>query len=342
MAHTTIADLWTPDVWIRGIDEVARTYPSLISSGVAVRNPTLDSIASGAGIAANVPFFKDITDTAEAIQVEDTAPSTVNSITAGRQVAPILNREAAFGANALSAAVSGDDPVGGIVRQLGLNRQKRTQAALLAMLRGLFNFAGAPNAAAPLLATRADYFLEAGASPTAGLLIDSTKFNNSVALLGELQDSVRNGALWMHPNIRAALLNQDSNSFERASRMGFVIETYKGIPVFVSNALTRAGGTSGVVYDTYLFAPGVVGYGEKPQMGDSIDVASLQLEVVRDKNRQTIYDRRRYLCHVAGTRWVGTPAGQSATNTELAAQANWSLVYQSADRCGVLCIRTNG
>jgi len=45
---------------------------------------------------------------------------------------------------------------------------------------------------------------------------------------------------------------------------------------------------------------------------------------------------------LGGTKWVGTPAGQSATNAELQDVDNWELVYQSANRCGAVMIRTNG
>lgn len=341
MAVTAISDLWTPDVWIKGADEAARLLPGLLTSGVATRTPTLDEIAAGPGVSASIPFFKDFTDTAETIQVEDTAP-TPNAILGAKHVCTVLNREMAFGAGALAAAVSGDDPIGGIVRRLGESRQKRTQSTLLSVLRGLFNVAGAPAASAPLSAVRAEHFSETGASPASDKLIDATKFNNACALLGELQDVLRGGAIWMHPNIRAALLNQDANSFERASRGAFTVETYKGIPVFVSMSLVRNGGTSGVVYDSYIIAPGVVGWGEKPQVGDKIDVASLCLDMEKPKNRQVVYDRRRYLVHVNGTKWTGTPSGQSATNTELATYTNWALSFQTADRVGVVCIRTNG
>jgi hypothetical protein len=341
MPATAVSDLWVPQIWIRATDEKARTLPALASSGAFVRSPTLDSIASGGGTAATLPFFKDLTDTAEGIQVEGTEP-TINAISSGQNVAPILNREVGYGANALAAGVSGDDPVGGITRQLGLNRQKRTQSTLLSVMRGLFNVAGAPAAAAQLSAARYDIFSETGASPTSDKLLDSAKFNLATALLGELQDSLAGGAIWMHPNIRAALLNQDENSFERDSRLGFMLETYKGFPLFVSNSLVRAGTTSGVVYDTYLLAAGSVGWGEKPQAGDSIDVASLSFYKRPDINQERIYDRRRYLVHVNGTKWVGTAAGQSATNAELAVHTNWSLQFQSADRCGIVCIRSNG
>jgi hypothetical protein len=55
-----------------------------------------------------------------------------------------------------------------------------------------------------------------------------------------------------------------------------------------------------------------------------------------------IYDRTRSMIHVNGTKWVGTPAGQSATNAELATNTNWNLVFQTADRCGIVQIKTNG
>ena len=48
------------------------------------------------------------------------------------------------------------------------------------------------------------------------------------------------------------------------------------------------------------------------------------------------------MIHVNGTKWVGTPAGQSAANAELATNTNWNLVFQTADRCGIVQIKTNG
>jgi hypothetical protein len=41
-------------------------------------------------------------------------------------------------------------------------------------------------------------------------------------------------------------------------------------------------------------------------------------------------------------KWIGAPAGQSASNAELQTAANWQLSFQSADRVGAVCVRTNG
>jgi len=165
---------------------------------------------------------------------------------------------------------------------------------------------------------------------------------DTFALLGELQNDLLGGAMFCHPNLRAALLKQDENNFERKSQGAFTVERYKGVPLYVSNLLVRAGTTSGFVYDTYFLAAGIVAQGEKPQMGDVIDVASLQFDTEKGKNNQVIYDRTRFLMHLSGMKWVGNPAGQSATNAELQTAENWQLVYQSADRVGVACLQTNG
>jgi hypothetical protein len=340
MAHTTIANLWTPAIWIPTIDEGVRSFPSLVTSPVVQQSPLFDSLASGGGTSVNLPFFQDFTDTDDGIQVENSAP-TVNNLTSGTNVAPVLNRVVSFGSEALAKAVAGADPVAAITRQIAVNRQKRAQKTLLAIIRGLFAANAAPATAAALSACRSDVSLEAGASPAAGQLIDSTKFNNAVALMGELQSGLLNGVVWMHPIIRAALLNADSNSFERLSRGDLMLETYKGIPVVVSNLLVRAGTTSGSVYDTYVIAPGAIAWGMKPQVA-GIDAASLQYDADPSKNQEAIYDRTRMLIHVNGTKWTGTPSGQSATDAELRTSTNWALAFQSADRCGIVQIRTNG
>lgn len=344
MATTVIANLWTPQIWIKGADETVRNFPAFLTSGAVLRNPLFDEIASGAGTSANIPFFRDISDTAEAVQIEGTAPS-LNNHSSATQVAPILNREASYGASALSAAVTGQDVVGDITRQLGINRQKRIQNTAINILRGLFAFGSAPGTAAALSGSRYDVSLEAGASPANAQLMTSSAFNIAAALLGELRNGMtQGGAILMHPSIEAALLNQDASNWTYVplSEQKYTLPLYKGIPVYRSNSLVRNGSTSGVVYDTYLIAPGAIGFGQKPQVGDMVDVSSLQYYARPDLNEEQIYDRLRYLVHVRGTAFTGTPGGQSASNTELATSTNWALRFQSADRVGVVQIRTNG
>lgn len=350
MGLTNIAAVWDPQTWIQGAREGAAKAPVIFNSGLVRRGQLFDQIASGAGTTTEIPFWTDFTDSSspEEIQVEDTAPST-NSIGHNKMKATIMNRVAKFGATALAAQIVGDDPVAEITAQLGLWRLMRRQDTLIAILRGVMGTgAQTPGQAQGCLrANRRDIFSETGASPTSEKLIDVDEFIDTVALLGELGGNLQNGAVYMHPNIKAALEKIDASSFKNGVQSGlpFTIQTYRGIPLFVSEKLVRAGTTSGFVYDTYIAGAGQVAYGEKPQAadtGDTIDTAALQFYADKDKNNAYLYDRTRFTLHVNGTRWGGSPAGSSATNAELQTHGNWTLVGSSANRTAIACLRSNG
>lgn len=347
MALTTISDLWTPDIWRQGVTEKAKAFPSLLNSGVVVQAPLFDEISSGAGVSANIPFYKDITDDTDGIQVENTAP-TPGEITSGLQVCPILNRVKAYDVTALAAQVSGatPDPVSEILGQLASGRMKRRQRTFVSVLRGAFGGGDdASGSASELTSMRVEAFDETGNDATNEQKMSADLFIQAKYLLGELADTLIGGAILTHPNIVARLEVLDKESFKDgvASGLPFAVRTYRGVPIFTSNLLVRAGTTNGYVYETYILASGTVGFGFKPQSSKVGDVASLILDETQiNTNNLTVYDRTRYLMHLNGMKWVGTPAGQSATDAELATIANWDLAYSSADRVGGVLIRTNG
>ena len=96
-----------------------RNLPSVLNSGILVQTDEMNQLASGAGATVNVPFYKDSTDDDDEPQVEDTE-STIGKMASGKQVSPVLNRVKAYSASALSAAVSGSDPVSEILSQLAV------------------------------------------------------------------------------------------------------------------------------------------------------------------------------------------------------------------------------
>ncbi len=339
---TTISDLWVPDIWLETMREKQATFPSLLNSGVVVDNPKAAELASGPGEVATIPFFKDITDQDDELQVEDTEPQVDNKITSGQMKAIACNRVTKNSATAFSAQLSGEDPVGEITAQIMQRRLKQRQKTLLAMVRGAFGSAGASGVNAPLKALRVDAFDESGSDPTAEQLMGIDLFINGKSLMGELADDLMDGALWLHPTILAALELADETSFDKASKGPWTIRTYRNIPIYTSESLVRAGATNGFVYDTYLLAKGIVARGEKPQKTDVVDVAAFQMERKFGVNNEIIYDRTRFVMHLNGMKWVGTPAAESPTNAELGTIANWNLVFTTANRVGAVCIRTNG
>jgi hypothetical protein len=170
-------------------------------------------------------------------------------------------------------------------------------------------------------------------------------FIRTKALLGELADTLKDGAFFVHPDVLAQLEILDVNGFKTLimpSELPFTITTYRGVPIYTSVALARNGTGNGKVYDSYLIAKGSIGFGEKTQLADQADLASLAYFYDRDLNDDLIWDRTRSSFGVDGTAFVGVPAASSPADSELQVAANWNLKYQSANRVGIAAIRTNG
>lgn len=344
---TTISDLWVPDIWLATMREKLATLPSLFNSPVVVANAKAAELASGPGETATIPFWRDITDQEDEIQVENAEPQVDNKITAGLMKCIACNRVTKNSATAFSAQLSGGEPVGEMLAQMATRRLKQRQRTLLAILRGAFGSgAGEPNNTEGCLhALKVDRFDESGLDATPDQLLNVDLFIEAKALMGELMDDLASGALLIHPNVVAGLEKADSttSAFKEVSMGAWTVRTYRSIPLYVSEALARAGTGNGYVYDTYLMAPGVLAYGEKPQVaGKVVDVAALQLDQDLGKNNEIIYDRTRFVLHFNGLKWKGTPAAESPTNAELQTAGNWQSMYQTPNRVGGICIRTNG
>lgn len=342
MARTALSDLWVPDIWIPGVAERQRTRLNLLTA-IAVSNPLLNEAATGGGDSVQIPFLKE-PDFDDEIQVASTAP-TVNKVTSARQVAAVCNRVASLGNDALAAGVSGTNQVAFALDAINGVRSRNRQRRLLNTLRGVFGNAAAPGAgAAAFKALRNDIFLEAGNSATSANLFSSDAFIDTCSIFGDAIDKLESGqgAVVMHSTVHAAATKQNDIATIRDSDGKIVMRTYKGAPVFINDILTRAGGTNGSVFETYIFLRGAVSTGDKPQSATVGDLASLLLKEDEDTNDVTIYDRTRSIIHVQGTKWTGSPAGQSATNAELATEGNWSNVLQDNKNAGVICLRTNG
>lgn len=343
---TLVSNLWTPAVWVPGVNEEMSNFPSLINSGAAVRNPRMDELASGEGTTANIPSFHDVTDTNDALQVEDTVPSG-NNITGLTQVAVMRNRVVEFDVGALAAAITGTDPVAQCLAQIAMTRLKNRQKDMVNVLRGIIGGAAQSNggAAGTLTSNLTTLSIENGTAATSANKISRSGIISALTVLGERFKQVLDGGFMLcHPNIHAALVSVNTSIQVFPADTKLVVEDYGGMDVFYSNLLVRAGGTSGYVYDTYFIAPGSVAWGERPQLGDVQDVASMQYYLNRYNNTASIFDRTRYILHPNGIAWTGTPGNVVAgpTNAELATPGNWSLKWASADRVGICCITTNG
>lgn len=329
---TKLADLYEPSIWIKGIAEQSTRNLRLLSAGILVKNTQLDQFASGAGNSVTIPFFGP-QSTSDEIQVEDTAP-TINGVSNKEQVAVILNRVLSLGATALAQAISAMDPVGFIASQLGYLRNLNRENTVLAIVRGIAKSADFAGVLLDLTAVDGT-----GASLSADDVVTATGFTGT--LRGKFQNG---GVIFMHSAVETSLLKADLIDTRLDSEGKFVMNTFMGLQVITNDVLrTAVAGQAGkYVYETYIFAPGAIAYGEKAQTS-GVDVASVNYIEDTLKNNTQVIDRTRFLMTVQGASWKstnGAPAGQSYTNAELQA-GTWELVV-AQEQLPFVSIKTNG
>lgn len=341
-AATTIANLWIPEVWINGVAEAINNTNALITSPAVVGSPIFDQAATYGGTTVEVPNFREPNFDDEQ-QVEGTGP-TVNNLTSGKQVAPIINRVSALGATSLAQQLSqindaSLDPVTYINQIIARQRLRQRQKTLLSILNGVFGVgAGAFNA------LRTANFTENQSNQTTAHFLDADMFIDATQKLGVMKEKLTaGGVIIMHSQVEANLAKMELIDYIKDSQGKIRLRTYMDIPVYIDDTLSRAGTTSGTVYTTYVLAPGSIAMGDKPQSNVIGDMASLLKKEDEDTNVVSFYDRTRFILHPYGARWKGTPAADhSPTNTELATQANWESALSDVKNAGIVQIVTNG
>lgn len=346
LAIATVSDMIVPEIWIQNqADEPQVEQPTLMTSPVVATSPLFSQIASGAGTSAQIPFFKEPRFLDE-IQVESTAPS-YNSIAQIKAVAPILNRVSAFGASAMAASVSGTDPVSKCLSYRNNLRNYQRQATLRSLLYGAFG--SHTDTTGALNAVRKNVCTTTGSIDSDTNLISLSIIRLAAALLNENWANL--SALFVHPDILAELSDQDVTDYITPSEGILFLKGYRGCTIYTDTNLKTTATINGVanvpIYRSYLMSARSLAIGDKPQSTMVGDTASITTEALASINDVKVFDRTRFVFGLNGLSWKGTPAGQSATNAELATIANWELAKNGSEtfdprNVGIAEIVSNG
>jgi len=305
MAATRLANVIVPSIFTPYTIEQSAVRSNLLQSGLVISNPALDQLASGGGSTFNLPFFKDLTGDSEII--EDNTALTVNALDGNQsQIGVALNRAKSFGSSFLAQYVSGEDPmrvIGDLVADYWVREEQKIVANIL---KALFGTSG------PITSTHLND--QNAAALTNTMLIDT------IAKIGDSYDKL--STIVCHSSIYHSLRKLDLVQYvSEPSNLPFQFPTYMGMNILVDDGVEVSGST----YTTYVFAEGAFSRGVGTLDADDAT------EVDRDslKSEDVLINRRRYIMHPNGFKWVGSPAGSSPTNAELATPTNWTAVYDS-------------
>jgi hypothetical protein len=324
MAKTAVADIIIPTEFEKYAIERTAELSRFGESGIVEMAPEFNELAAGGGREVKMPFWKDLTATRQLLS--DSASLSVNKIGSDQDIARIHNDAQVWSVNHLAKVISGDDPMQAIVDLVGGYWARTDEGLIISCLKGIF---GAASMAGNLLAIHS----ESIAGQTSATKLNGATFVDACTKLGDAADRLT--AVAMHSATEAALRKLDLIDFLPDSEGKPVLRTFQGRRVVVDDTLpTRAGTTDGTVYTTYLFGQGAFAKGVAPLDGAALQggfgTEGVELARVPLDSDTVLINRRRYILHPRGVKFTSASvAGDSPTNAELEAQANWVRVWEN-------------
>lgn len=307
---TKISDVIVSEIFTPYVIEKTAEKSRILTSGIAVANPKLNQLVTGGGTTINMPFWQDLDGEDEVLS--DNKALTPGKINAEADIASLIMRGKAWGANDLAGALAGSDPMAAIADRVSDYWARREQKILVSILKGVFSSD-----------TMSNHVLDKSTVPIDGKLVLDGK-----QLLGDSADQLQ--AIMMHSAVYTELQKQNLIQYTTTSDGKVVIPTYLTYQVIVDDGMPVEEG----VYTTYLFARGVIGRGE------GTPVSMVPTETDRDSlaGEDILVNRRAFVLHPFGVKWIGTPTGVTPTNAEFEVGTNWKRVYEDKN-IGIVAIK---
>ena len=314
---------------------------ALLRSGIVSVNPVMNARLDAAGDITSILTFKNLdtsSTAANASSSDPTVKATAETITGHKQNMVRIGRNKVWSAADWDASVLGQDPMAYVGASVSDAVIKWRNTTLSSILTGTVNTTVA-----------AGNVLDVHTSGTAGSYTSAQQINAGnlgAAIIDAWGDyGVRDmvtfdTAIFMHPDTYAFLTKTDYTSFQRQSVQEYGFTTYLGMPVFVDSTLPKValGGSAGYEYTTYFVKQGAINFGYSTPK----NATKLWYDITAGNGAGVEYlaQRDNFSFHINGFSFVGTMAGDTPTDTELATASNWSQVFQ-AKQTGVAALVHN-
>lgn len=306
MAYGILSDLKLPQSFAQDVFNRSVETSKVFASGAVVDVTAQLQVTPSEGN-IKMPFWNDLSG---ASQVAHSGVNlTVGAINQGQDIATVLSRAAVFGAHDLSAAMKGEDPVDVIEGMYGEYWGRE------------FDRITVQNIIAATSTTVSGYSFAANVLNISGLsgaaaYVDSESMIDAAGLLGEHEDRLT--MLIMHSAVERNLRKQGLIDVERGEDRT-PIRTYQGRPVIVSDRLTPSTGN----YPILFVGAGAVAYaGATPKVSEEV-----ARDALTNGGQEALVQRKLFTLHPRGIAFRGTPAGETATDAELATATNWGRVW---------------
>ena len=309
---TRLQDVIQPEIFTPYTIQHTMELSELVQSGIIVNDSEFDTLASGPNKLINMPYWNDLEGT-ESQVMKDEGNMDVNKITSSQDLARKHARVNAWGANGLSALLSGDDPLAAIGQLVSNYWTRDMQSTLLATLSGVFKTNNMKEKVYDITNRDGD----------AGT-INGRTFIDATQVMGDAKQLIT--GVMMHSAVESELRKQDLIEVVPASEQGKEIKYFQGKQVIEDDAMFYDSSTGEA--EMYLFGRGAIalGNGSHPRI--------VPTEVDRNKQsysgEEILINRKIFVLHPRGIAWKeGGVAAEFPTNTEINVGDRWNRVYEA-------------
>lgn len=307
---TKVADVIVPERFNAYYREQTTRVNALFQSGIMA---PVDDVSFGGegGTEIHMPFWKALGERAQLL--DDGSNLEIKKIGTGQDKAVLHARALVYGGTDLSGDLAGDDPMTAIGAGIAENWSYEYNMVVLATLKGALGALAAESAPKNVL--------DISSLSGSAAYIDGDAFIDAGQKLGDHKDRI--AGVLMHSAVEAFLQKNDLIESIRDSDGQWLYNTFQGKRVIVDDA----NAPTSSVYDTWLFGPGALGYGEGSPK-NPLEMGRLPLT---GGGQDFLVTRRHFVIHPRGIAWdpaSGVPAKQTPSDTELANAANWSRVWE--------------
>jgi hypothetical protein len=325
MALVQITDVVVPARFAAYVQVLTAQKSALIASGVVAVDAFLAGLLAGGGATFNLPFWNDLADTeanTSGDEKADYSGAAVNSpltdavplaLTTGREIAVRVNRNQNWSAADLSGALAGSDPMDAIANRVADYWVRQDQRLFIAATQGVI---------ADNIANDSGDMIENIA--TSGSVTDANRFSAEAFIDAQQTMGDRGSdltAVVCHSIVEARMKKLNLIDYIPDSNGVVNIPTYQGKRLIVDDGMPVFNTGSNPSTSIWLFGASAFGMGEgSPRVPSAVSRYEL---AGKGGGQEVLTSRREFILHPRGFAFVGSPAGESPTNTEFATATSW-------------------
>lgn len=297
--------------------------PNRFVTSPVVANMQLMDLGDG-GRSITIRYFKE-PDVADEIMVTTSAVNDT-PIASESEIAVVRDRINSFADYDLTKYVAGADPVGTVeafIRDTHwVNRYAEDAKAVMTGVATASAFSSYVNN----VTGETDKLLTVG------------NWYDTLSTQGDEYSKIE--YLLVHSDVYHRLIVRDETDFVRPSE-GVPFGVWRGMQLIVDDraapklVVDASAGTTD--YFSFGFASDSVITQIHPDGVNGMVMTEVDRDAPRSLTRLVV--RRRYIQHLKGTKWVGTPAANSPTNAELATGGNWQNAFSNVKNLPWVCLR---